>query len=300
MKKMYLALFLIVLVVFVFAGCLSFSGAIDTTTQYYEDENYQGENYTNAPVSDSVIPEQTTGAVSSEQTTAVSGSQESTTAGGNSGAAEATTSASVSSIPNPSIPTGTTEYDILKSGTFHMTGKMTDSSGMDAPMEIAITDNSIYMLSDFSGASMGMLISNDKVYMIYPDKSAYLELSDSIMSMAGLDIDELVNSDSINFSTYGNLTDAKSVTNEVANGRNCTVYHFTVEDGGETRVYMEGTKLVRLASYNSSGKFLTSTDVDAISGTVPSNKSAPPSNYKAYKGMTGMFSFMTLLEGVME
>ena len=37
-------------------------------------------------------------------------------------------------------------------------------------MEIAITPDSIYMLSDFSGASMGMLVKDETVYMVYPEK----------------------------------------------------------------------------------------------------------------------------------
>lgn len=287
MKKMYLAIFLIILVIFVFAGCLSFSGTLSTSTTDPEEEtSYLEEDDDTTTVYVDPTPEETTTEASSETTTAAPVSTETTTE-------EVTGDVIQNQAPASS------EYDILKSGSFHMVGSMVDQTGMDAPMEIAITPNSIYMLSDFSGVPMGMLIKDESVYMIYPDKSAYLELSDSLMSMAGLDIDELVSSDSINFGSYGDLATADKVTEVVHDGRTCQVYHFTL-DSGESRVYMDGTKLVRLASYDTNGKFITSTDIDSISSTVPADKSAPPSNYKAYKGMTGMFSFMTLLEGVLE
>ena len=110
-------------------------------------------------------------------------------------------------------------------------------------------------------------------------------MSEAIMNMAGLDISELTASDAIDFSIYGDLSGADSVTEVTHNGRVCQVYHFNV-DSGESRVYMDGTKLVRLSSYDKNGKFLTATDISTITSTVPSDKSAPPTNFKAYKGMT--------------
>lgn len=198
---------------------------------------------------------------------------------------------------NPSqneVPSSS-EYDIIRSGSFWMTGTIIDGKGINSPMEIAITPESVYMLSDFSGVPMGMLIKDNKLYMIYPDKKAYLELSESLMAMAGLDISELTSSSGIDFSSYGPLSEADSVTEVTHKGRLCRVYHFKV-DSGETRVYLDGTKLVRLASYDKNGKFLSATDITAVSGKIPADKSAPPSGFKAYKGMSGMLSFMNLLE----
>ena len=288
MKKMPLAIFLIILVVFVFAGCLSFSGTLSTSTTEAEDETFYE------------LPENTTSVVvPPDNQENITSAVESTVAENTTGAATEATTAPSNEKPIQNTAPASSEYDILKGGSFHMVGTMVDKTGVNAPMEVAITPNSIYMLSDFSGVPMGMLIKNDTVYMIYPDKKAYLELSDSLMSMAGLDISELTSSDTINFGSYGNLSEANSVTEVTHNGIVCQVYHFKV-DSGESRVYMDGTRLVRLASYDSNGKFLTATDISTITSTVPAEKSAPPASFKAYKGVTGMFSFMTLLEGVIE
>ncbi len=286
MKKMYLAIFLIILVAFVFAGCLSFSGTLSTSTTQPEDDEITFVENNTTTISVDPVPQETTQQADVTQSEVTTLQAEQTTASAN-------------ETPIVNQAPASSEYDILKSGNFYMVGSMTDKTGTTTPMEIAITKNSIYMLSDFSGAAMGMLIKDEKLYMIYPDKKAYLELSDSIMSMAGLDMDELISSDSINFGSYGELTSAAAVTETVYNGRTCQVYHFNVESG-ESRVYMDGTKLVSLASYDSNGKFLTSTDITSISANVPADRSAPSSSYKAYKGVTGMFSFMTLLEGVIE
>lgn len=289
MKKMYLAIFLIILIVVVFAGCISFSNPIELTTMASSDDVNQSQGN-----EQSQLP-QGNGDVNAGETSA---SVPDVTAPSQS-AGENATSEGETVLTNVQVP-ASNEYDILRSGSFYMKGSLIDQTGVAAPMEIAITPSSVYMLSDFSGATMGLLISNDVLYMIYEDKQAYLELSDSIMNMAGLDMDEFDVTDTLDFSSYGSLSDANKVTEENYNGRTCQVYHFSRPDSGETRIYMDNSKLVRIATYTSSGKFASSNEVEYITGTVPADKSAPPANYKHHKGITGMFSFMTLLEGVIE
>lgn len=289
MKKMYLAIFLIILIVVVFAGCISFSNPIELTTMASSDDVAQSQDN-----EQSQLP-QGNGDVNAGETSA---SVPDVTAPSQS-AGENATSEGETVLTNVQVP-ASNEYDILRSGSFYMKGSLIDQTGVAAPMEIAITPSSVYMLSDFSGATMGLLISNDVLYMIYEDKQAYLELSDSIMNMAGLNMDEFDVTDTLDFSSYGSLSDANKVTEENYNGRTCQVYHFSRPDSGETRIYMDNSKLVRIATYTSSGKFASSNEVEYITGTVPADKSAPPANYKHHKGITGMFSFMTLLEGVIE
>lgn len=279
MKKMYLAVFLIILIAVVFCGCLSFSNTLipevekDETTTAAENRVTQSEEV-------------------SETQADVEPESQSTAPSQNASDTEAETI--------DVTPPTSSEFDVLKSGTFYMKGGMTDSSGALSPMEIAMTPSSMFVLSDFNGASMGILIKDNSVYMIYEDEKAYLELSDSIMQMAGLDVNELTSSGSIDFSSLGSLSEAQSVTQEEYNGRTCQVYHFENTESGEKRIYMDGTKLVRIAMYSTSGKFVSATEIDSISSTVPAGKSSPPSDYKAYKGITGMISFMTLIGDFVE
>lgn len=291
MKKMYLATFLIILVAFVFAGCLSFSGSLVTGTT---SEGYE-ETQNNDPAG---LPDATTSVYVDPSVTQPGSEQNSTPNAENpsQGNTEATTGNSGSQ--NVTVPAGN-EFDILKSGNFYMTGTMIDSTGTVAPLEMAITPTSIYMSSSMDGIDIGILILNGKtMYMIYPKGKTYLEMTDAIMEMTGMNVDEFASSTEFDFSAFGELTNADSVTEEVLNGRKCQVY--TVESEKEVKkIYLDGKKLVRFASYTTSGKLLSASDITSITGNVPADKSAPPKDYKAYKGMVGAGMFMAMLMGEM-
>ena len=192
-----------------------------------------------------------------------------------------------------------TDFDILTSGNFYIKGSMVDANGLDSPMEIAVTANSIFMLSEFSGASMGMLIKDDTMYMIYEEKKVYLEMTKGLMNMVGIDMNDFNFSSDTDFSSFGTLADADLVTTENYAGKECTVYHYVSSDASEKRFYMDGDSLLRIANYSADGKFVSATDIELITGNVPVSKSSPPEGYKAYSGFTGIVPFMGLLEDVM-
>ncbi len=209
-----------------------------------------------------------------------------------------TPSSAPSQGSSQSAPAGS-EYEIIRSGNFYIKGYMIENNGVKSPLEMAVTPDSVYMLSEFSeNVDIGMLVKDEKMYMIYPKEKMYLEMNDAIMSMAGLSVEDMVGSQAVDFTSFKPLTEAYNVIDETVNGVPCRVYSIK-DDDGEVRVYLSGNKLVRFASYSPEGQFLTATEVDSISSSVPSEKSAPPSGYKKYKGMTGMFSFMAALESEM-
>ena len=291
MKKMYLAIFLIILIVFVFAGCLSFSGSLVTgTTSEYDETAYNDPAGLSGGTTSIVVGPSTDTTEGEVNVTQPSGGEEVT------GSTENTTSSSGSQ--QITVPAGN-EFDILKTGNFYMVGTMVDSTGTVAPLEIAITPSSLYMSSSMDGIDIGIMIVDGKtMYMLYPKKQAYLEMTDTVMEMTGMNIEEFSASAELDFSSFGSLTDADSVTEEVLNGRKCQVY--TISNNGEIRkVYLDGKKLVRFASYSSSGKLLSASDITSITGNVPADKSAPPKNWKSYKGMIGMGTFMAMLMGEM-
>ena len=189
-----------------------------------------------------------------------------------------------------------TEFNYLKNGTFYLQGTLTDAYGNRTPLEMAVTPNSVYMLSDFEGVSMGMLVSSGKAYMIYPEKKAYLEMSQLVLKAMGMSADDLVSASDMNFSQY-DLARADAVTTETVNGVPCTVFIFNTS-ASSTRFYLNGSKLLRFASFDSSGRPDTVSDVSYITGQVPSDKINPPKNYKRYRGTVGMLRFMDLLGDV--
>lgn len=202
------------------------------------------------------------------------------------------------STTQPAQPANTdaNEFDFLRSGNFYIQGTMTDSSGQSLPLEMAVTANSVYMLSNFEGAAMGMLINNGTTYMIYPAQKAYLELNATVLKAMGMNTTDLISSADLDYSQY-ELANADSTTKETVNGAECTVYVYN-NSSGSTRFFMNGNKLVRFATYDANGNPDTVNDIGYITNQVPADKINPPADYKEYKGITGMFSFISLLGDV--
>ena len=192
--------------------------------------------------------------------------------------------------------TNANEFDYLKEGRFYIQGTMTDSSGQSLPLEMAVTPDSVYMLSNFEGAAMGMLINDGTTYMIYPAEKSYLELNSTVLKAMGMSTDDLISSADLDYSQY-DLAKADATSTESLNGTECTVYIYN-NASGSTRFFMNGNKLVRFATYDANGNPDTINDIGYISNQVPADKINPPADYKEYKGITGMFSFISLLGDV--
>jgi len=199
-------------------------------------------------------------------------------------------------VPAQPSDASANEFDFLRSGNFYIQGTMTDSSGQSLPLEMAVTANSVYMLSNFEGAAMGMLINNGTTYMIYPAEKSYLELNATVLKAMGMNTTDLISSADLDYSQY-ELSKADSTSKETVNGAECTVYIYN-STSGSTRFFMNGNKLVRFATYDANGNPDTVNDVGYITNQVPADKINPPADYKEYKGITGMFSFISLLGDV--
>ncbi len=191
-------------------------------------------------------------------------------------------------------PAGVSEYDILRSGRFYCTGSMVDSTG-SSPLEIAVTDNTVYMLTKFESVDMGMLISNGKTYMIYPEKKAYMKISALMMKMMGMDESEMLSSADLGFSDMESLDKASSVADGALNGQACKVYTFQKSDGSKTVVYINGSRLLGFEAFDTAGNYSTGTYINSITANVPADKMNPPADYKEM----GMTSFMALLSDVL-
>ena len=306
MKKMLLTvIFIIVLALLVLAGCVSFSTNIpdlnDTTddissieepvtyepaTHYVPATDELGEDVTDAEGSQVYVPvtDEPSGVY---ETTAydpgMQGQQNVPTTQGQQNVP--TTQASVSAA---------NEYDIFRSGTFYAKGQMKDEEGVN-PLEMAITPDSIYMLTKFDNTNMAILVSSGKTYLIYPQGKAYLEMSSTVMNMMGLNTDDLISSDGLGFSDMEPLNKAQGTSKATLNGQNCTVYSFAKADGSTSKVYMNGNKLVGIEAYEGT-RITSATYFDFITASVPADKINPDTSYKK----TGIFDFMSMLGEVLE
>lgn len=245
---------------------------------------YKGED--GKVVATTKAPEKTTSKSGTQPTTAKSGGQTATLPSD-----ELNTT-----VPQQPANTGVNEFTYLQGGSFYIQGTMIDSSGQRLPLEMAVTPNSVYMLSNFEGAAMGMLINDGTTYMIYPAEKSYLELSSAVMKAMGMSTTDLISSADLDYSKY-DLAKADSTSTENVNGANCTVYIYN-NTSGSTRFFMDGNKLVRFATYNADGTPDVINEIGYISDQVPADKISPPADYKKYSGLTGMFSFISLLGDV--
>lgn len=185
------------------------------------------------------------------------------------------------------------EYDIYRSGKFYAVGSVTDAEGT-APMELAVSDDTLYMNSNFEGVEIGILVVGDDSYMIYPEKKAYMEINSMLKKMMGGDADELFNADDMGFNRMVALDKALSVSDAALNGVSCKRYLLPDEDEFYY-VYMNGDKLLRIEALNKNKKTESTIDFVSVSEDIPADKKAPSKEYKK----TGMIEFFKLLSEVM-
>lgn len=185
-----------------------------------------------------------------------------------------------------------TEYDIYRSGTFYVTGSVTDSSGATNPMEMAVTEDSIYMLTSVSDVKMGVMIGGGKTYLVSPENRAYIELSGAVMSMLGMDSSKLAAPSNFNFSDMPELSAAENVTETELSGTTCRKYEFTAQTGKKTCVYMAGARLLQIDILAEDGTLVNRMAFDSVSGEIPSDRIAPPTYYEK-KGLLAFISMMS-------
>lgn len=190
------------------------------------------------------------------------------------------------------------QVEILRSGNFYVKGEMSPDGVNYEKMEIATTERSCYMLSDFDGAEMGMLIDENELYMVYPEKKAALHMSESLLGMMGMSKEELISSSDFDFSSTPPLKEMKKERTEKFRNMDCTVYSYEI--GAEKyEIYMCEDSLVRMVSYDRNMRISSDMVISYISDSIPEKCTTVPADYKLYNGISGMFSFMTLLEDVL-
>lgn len=165
------------------------------------------------------------------------------------------------------------EYDIFRSGTFYLTGEMTDN-GTSYPLEVAKGNDLLYMLSEVNGQKIAMQLIGNDVYLIHIGKNAYFKMDKYTMELIGLDPNELTSDVSM-----GDMP-ALSKANKVQEGllddkQPCRIYTFSTADGGCTQVYMNGDRFLGLDSYTAKWVRTESMRITSITKDLPEKVTAP-------------------------
>ena len=320
MKKMTLfaIVFILILSVLVFVGCKRMSpGGEDSTDEPIEvtDEPVGGTTEPVAPVPTDVptaTGETSSGETATGETASALPTNDETASGetataapveptsenaGPANPAEPTTTPGVTTPPAPPVPAGKTEYDVMRSGTFFLRGTMNDGRE-STPLALAVKadDGTMYMESTMDNATMGFLITSKKILLLNIQSKTYCEMGDvlqSILKEAGMPTQEEMQAKikEMGFTEMPPLTEASSVADGAVNGTPCKIYTFNKEDGGATKVYLNGAKLLCFERTLKDGKLDSATYVTSISGTVPE---LPPADYEKQN----VLSFMTSMESL--
>ena len=185
---------------------------------------------------------------------------------------------------------GTTQYDILRSNRFSIVAKTTEGNEV-TNMKLARGDKKAYVVTDMDGIELGVYITGSKTYLYYPKAKKYMELTDSIVRMIGMDPKEFAAmADEMGFDDLPPLSSAQSMENATVNGVACKVFHFSKQSSGgrAMNAYLNGRKLIRLEYLDDAGKVRTSMDFTSISAGFPQ---MPPSGYSK----AGSVEFVALL-----
>ena len=188
------------------------------------------------------------------------------------------------------------EFDVYRSGTFYMKGIATDEKGERVPMELAITPDTVYMLTRLDSADVGILVEKKKTYMIYDNARIYCELSALLMKTAELDPAELMDEARAGYSELDSLSEAQSLGDATVNGQKCRQYRFLKSDGNYSVISMNGSKLVQIKVIDSKGAVQSVIDFEKVTDSIPAEKKAPPASYKK----VNMISFMAELSKVVD
>lgn len=226
---------------------------------------------------------------SSEEPTSEEPSSEEPTTG------EPTSEEPVTEDPTAGIPrpTKNNQYDILRSGVYHVKATTTDISG-SAPIELAQTDKTTYMHTAAEGMDLAILMKKNllggqTIYLMSIKDKAYITLSKSVLDMIGLS-EDMFDTEEFSFTSLKPLSDATEVTKGTFNDTECLAYKIMGENGDYTVVYMYGDRLLGFENYDARGRLDNTTSFELISSDVPSDKKDVPKGYR----LLGLIGFMNL------
>ena len=238
---------------------------------------------TNEPAGDDVTDpaaEGTTAAAPEENTT--NAPAESTTKA----PAETTTAAKPTS----------NQYDILRSGHFYMDGTMY-ADGENNPVTLGVSDEVLYMQASMDGMTMGLLVKDKKTYLLNPPTKTYCEFGSvlsGVLKKAGMpnedEIKEFVNS--MGFSEMEDLSAADSVTTGTIGSTACDVYVFNKDDGGKTRVYLNGDRLMAFEKVDADGNVTSATYITTLTSEIPT---LPPQDYTKQNALSFVMSMEEMM-----
>lgn len=184
-----------------------------------------------------------------------------------------------------------TQVELFIKGQYYLEGTIY-SSQEKMPVKLATDGKNYHYTTTISGMSLGVLILDGTAYLIEPNSSIYVELSEKLIKALGIqdefDVTEITNFNPDEIDNTVSKINQSAVT---INGEKGICNEYVYEET-TVKLYSIGDKLIQVDNYNENGILSMQIVVDNIVETIPSNQ-------LTLKGLekVSITSFITSLAG---
>ncbi len=163
------------------------------------------------------------------------------------------------------------EVSLFLTGKYYMEGTIY-SSGESMPVQLASDGKNFHFTTTMSNISIGVLILDDKTYLIQPKPKVYTELSDTLVKALGIE-DEVNISEITNFNLEDEAEAASKINQSAVtiNGE-CGICNEYVYEDTVVKLYSIGDKLIQVDNYNTDGVLTMQIVIDTITKTIPATQ----------------------------
>lgn len=203
----------------------------------------------------------------------VDSTNKNTSADKNTSSNKTTSAGSGNNVSNPSssgsgnVPTYVQDdAAVLKSTQYTITGRAV-YEGEASPYKVARSGEKLAMFSEINGQQIGIIITEDVVYMLSVDEKTYIEITKDMLK-------ENMSEEELAQFTGSALDFERTVKEKTTKNEDGVVYNVVVYDDGVSD-YFVGSTIIKTVSPDGSVLYY-----DSVSPVAPASVFAPPSGYK--------------------
>lgn len=170
------------------------------------------------------------------------------------------------SDPASSLSAIKTIADAFNAGRFHLVSDMGDGTKTD----LMIYDGNMRVDMPFEGSVMAMLVLGDEFYLLNPEKKTYMTLSKSLMSMFGMNLDDLNIADDLkdNFVKVFQTGGTPEVSTVSLDGQVVTLYAYKNTGGETVKIYLKDSSPVRIESFKADGSSSLNMSIESFNPNI--------------------------------
>lgn len=202
-----------------------------------------------------------------------------------------TQEATVGSVDEDQAKTIVTNFiNTMNSKHFKIVGTM-ETEGESMPLDLVMYDSNVRMTTTLEGVTIAVCVVDGKTYLVSDENQQYVELTDSVKSMLGIDNNEFSVDFGVDISTDNISTNTEAVDGVIYN-----VYTCASRDNANdlTKFYVDNGKIVKLAQYENNA-LVSVLNITTMDGGITSEDASIPAGYKQVSVTSFVTSLMSAL-----